>query len=198
MILESLRGAAHLLGEAIKVRSLPKKPAQSMALTDAPKTGRPAHSIDFRRSGDGRAVSPSAAPLARPAEGSWLKNYPAVATLTHFFGDARHRLFGSGSTVGSEPEPMILHRECPSAEPHLAKDAGACGLCLSYQMQRQRPLVEMAVACPGCGRGRGHDGDCPLELNVRGGITDEDWVDLPGQVRFDEWADANERRGFLP
>jgi hypothetical protein len=199
MILEGfINGVTSIVQEAIKIRPQPsaKKPAQEVGITDAPRGGKPARSIDFSRLSEGGKRGPDASPLSRPVEVSPWANWPVVHSLGHLIAEGRHRMFGTGSTMASEPEPMILHREVPSAVSHLAKDAGTCGLCISYNRLGQKPLVEFAAPCPGCGRGRGHEGDCPRVL-ADNDIRDEDWVDLPGQVRFDEWADANERRGFL-
>ncbi len=192
-------GAVHMVQEAISIRPKPSatKPAQGIGVTDAPKTGRPARSLDFSRLSEGGKRGPDASPLSRPADASPWANWPVVQSMGRLLDGARMRLFSTGPTMASESEAWVMHHEMPAAQAHPAKDAGACGLCISYTRLGQKPLVEMAAPCPGCGRGRGHEGDCPLELNVRGGITDADWVDLPGQVRFDEWAADNERRGYL-
>jgi hypothetical protein len=189
--------AVHLLGEAIKVRSLPKKPAQGIGITDAPKTGRPAHSIDFSRLSEGGKRGPDASPLSRPVEASPWANWPVVHSLGHLIDAGRHRMFGSASRVTAESEGWVLHREMPAAQAHAAKDAGACGLCISYTRMGQKPIAEMVEPCAQCGSARGHQRDCERVLADRD-VYESDWVDLPGQVRFDEWADANERRGYLP
>jgi hypothetical protein len=187
--------AKHVLGEAIKIRSAPKsKPAQGLLVGQMPADVQRGRS---GRSSEGGKLRPEASPPSRPADGSPWSNAPIVATLAHAFDGARHRLFGSGTAMTSEAEPMVLHREVPSAEPHLARDAGACGLCISYERQGQRAFVEMAVPCAGCGRGRGHDRDCGRVL-AEHNIGDSDWETLPGQgPTFDEWASDNERRGYL-
>ncbi len=199
MILERVFDSArHLLGEAIKVRSLPKKPAQGIAVTDAPKVGRPARSLDFSRLTEGGKRGPDASPLSRPSEASPWANWPVVATLTHVIAEGHHRIFGSGSRTVPEVESWITHQENPNAVAHPSKDRGVCGLCLSYVAQGRGPVApQMVEMCPSCGGGGNHARDCDLVLSRDFGITDDQWTDLPGGLRWDEWADANQRRGFL-
>ncbi len=131
------------------------------------------------------------------SESPW-SNAPIVATLAHVFHDARHRLFGSGITVAAEPEPWVMHAENPNAEPHPAKDRGACGLCISYVGMGRTPIaVQMVQPCPSCGGGGRHERDCAMVLADHA-VYEGAWQDLPGQLRFDQWAEDNRRRGYLP
>ena len=193
-----LGDAAHLLGEAIKVRPRPavKKPSEVVA--DALKGGKPARSIEVSRLSEGERRGPDAAPLPRSAAGSRSMTWP-VASLGHAIDGARHRLFGSANAaVTPEIEAWVMHAEHPGAQPHPAKDRDACGLCIAYARRGQQPIApQMVPVCPGCGEGGRHERDCPLVL-AEHEIGEEDWEDLPGQLRFDTWAEENRRRGYLP
>jgi len=205
LILEGIfSGVASIVQEAIKVRPKPrdvvagKGPAQAIGITDAPRAGRPARSVDFSQHPTRSMKEMREAPSPSASTPEPWSNWPAVATLAHFFGDARHRLFGSANAVSSMPEPWVLHDENPHATPHPATDRNACGLCISYVAQgRGAVSAVMVEVCPGCGGGGGrHQRDCERVLADHG-VYESDWTDLPGQARWDEWARDNERRGHL-
>src|SRR2546423_138734 len=113
-------GVASIVQEAIKIRPLAQgsKRAQGLLVGRMPadvQRGRSGKSVDVTEQPTRSLKEMRETPLPSSSTPESWSNWPAVATLAHFFGDARHRLFGSANAVSSMPEPWVLHEENPHA-----------------------------------------------------------------------------------